>query len=105
MSKKFIFTSSTLFAVMLATTMVCFAFTLLSKDEALKQVFWSGAQIETETVELTGETLENIKKRMGGSMVYEQQGSESAKVKEKHNVDFHFGLKDGKKRVVAIIVV
>ena len=46
MSKKFIFTSSTLFAVMLVTTMVCFAFTLLTKDEALKQVFWSIAQIE-----------------------------------------------------------
>lgn len=105
MSKKFIFTSSTLFAVMLVTTMVCFAFTLLTKDEALKQVFWSGAQIETETVELTGEILENIKKRLGGSMVYEQQGSESAKVAEKHTVDFHFGLKDGKKRGVAIIDV
>ena len=69
MSKKFIFTSSILFAVMLATTMVCFAFTLLSKDEALKQVFWSGAQIETETVELTGEILENIKKRNYNSRI------------------------------------
>ena len=105
MSKKFIFTGLTLFAVILVATMVCFAFTLLTKDEALKQVFWSGAQIETETVELTGETLENIKKRLGGSMVYEQQGSESAKVKEKHTVDFHFGLKDGKKRGLAIIDV
>ena len=105
MSKKFIFTSLTLFAVMLITTMVCFAFTLLTKEKALKEVFWSGAQIETETVELTGETLENIKKRLGGSMVYEQQDSESAKVKEKHTVDFHFGLKDGKKRGVAIIDV
>jgi Na+-translocating ferredoxin:NAD+ oxidoreductase RnfG subunit len=105
MSKKSIFTSLTLLGLMLVATMVCFAFTLLTKDEALKQVFWSGAQIETETVELTGDTLENIKKRLGGSMVYEQQGSESAKVKEKHTVDFHFGLKDGKKRGVAIIDV
>ena len=105
MSKKLVYTGLTLFAVMLVTTMVCFAFTLLTKDEALKQVFWSGAQIETETVELTGETLENIKKRLGGSMVYEQQGSESTKVAEKHTVDFHFGLKDGKKRGLAIIDV
>ena len=105
MSKKFMFTSLTLFTVILVATMVCFAFTLLTKEQALKEVFWSGAQIETETVELTGETLENIKKRLGGSMVYEQQDSESAKVKEKHTVEFNFGLKDGKKRGVAIIDV
>jgi Na+-translocating ferredoxin:NAD+ oxidoreductase RnfG subunit len=105
MSKKFMFTSLTLFTVILVATMVCFAFTLLTKEQALKEVFWSGAQIETESVELTGETLENIKKRLGGSMVYEQQGSESAKVEEKHTVDFHFGLKDGKKRGLAIIDV
>jgi len=103
MSKKFIFTSLTLFVVLLVTTMVCFAFTLLTKEQALKEVFWSGAEIESESVELTGETLENIKKRLGGSLVYEQQGSESAKVAEKHTVEFNFGLKDGKKRGVAII--
>ena len=103
MSKKLIFTGLTLFAVLLVTTMVCFAFTLLTKEQALKEVFWSGAEIESESVELTGETLENIKKRLGGSLVYEQQGSESAKVAEKHTVEFNFGLKDGKKRGVAII--
>ena len=105
MSKKFIFTSLTVFVATLVTTVICYGFTLLTKEKALKEVFWSGAQIETETVELTGETLENIKKRLGGSMVYEQQGSESAKVKEKHTIEFHFGLKDGKKRGLAIIDV
>jgi Na+-translocating ferredoxin:NAD+ oxidoreductase RnfG subunit len=105
MSRKLIVTTLTLFAVMLVTTIVCFAFTLLTKEKALKEVFWSGAQIESETVELSGDTLENIKKRLGGSLVYEQQGSESAKVSEKHSVEFHFGLKDGKKRGVAIIDV
>ena len=105
MSKKVIFTSLTVFVVTLVTTVICYGFTLLTKEKALKEVFWSGAQIETETVELTGETLENIKKRLGGSMVYEQQGSESAKVKEKHTIEFHFGLKDGKKRGLAIIDV
>jgi len=103
MSKKLIVTSLTLFALMLASTIVCYGFTLLTKEKALKEAFWSGAQIESETVELTGETLENIKKRLGGSLVYEQTGSESAKVKEKHTVEFNFGLKDGKKRGVAII--
>ena len=105
MSRKLISTTLTLFAVILATTIVCYAFTLLTKEQALKEAFWSGAQIETETVELSGDTLQNIKNRLGGSMVYEQQGSESAKVAEKHTVDFHFGLKDGQKRGVAIIDV
>lgn len=103
MSKKLIFTSLMLFAVTLVTTIVCFAFTLLTKEQALKEAFWSGAQIETETKELTGQILEDIKKRLGGSLVYEQQGSESAKVKEKHTVEFNFGLKDGVKKGVAII--
>ena len=105
MSRKLIFAALTFFAVMLFTTFVCFAFTLLTKEQALKEVFWSGAQIETETVELSGDILEKIKKRLGGSLVYEQQGSESSKVSEKHTVDFHFGLKDGQKRGVAIIDV
>jgi Na+-translocating ferredoxin:NAD+ oxidoreductase RnfG subunit len=103
MSKKLIFTGSILFGAMLVTTVACFAFTLLTKDEALKEVFWSGAQIESETKELSGEVLANIKKRLGGNLVYEQQGSESAKVAEKHTVTFHFGVKDGERKGVAII--
>ena len=63
-----------LFVVTVVTTIVCFGFTLLTKEQALKEAFWSGAQIETETKELSGETLENIKKRLGGSLVYEQAG-------------------------------
>ena len=40
MSRKLIFTSFTLFVVMLVTTVVCFGFTLLTKEKALKEVLW-----------------------------------------------------------------
>jgi Na+-translocating ferredoxin:NAD+ oxidoreductase RnfG subunit len=103
MSKKLILSGLTLFAGMLVITIACFAFTLLTKEEALKEVFWSGAQIEPETKELTGDVLARIKKRLGGSLVYEQKGSESAKVAETHTVTFHFGVKNGEKKGVAII--
>lgn len=105
MSRNLIFTGLTLFVVMLVTTVVCFGFTLLTKEKALKEVFWSGAQIESETKKLSGDTLMNIKKRLGGSLVYFQQGSESKQVEGETTVEFHFGLKDGKKRGVAIIDV
>ncbi|CAB1062448.1 hypothetical protein D1BOALGB6SA_7225 [Olavius sp. associated proteobacterium Delta 1] len=103
MSRNLIFTSFTLFVVMLVTTVACFAFTLLTKEKALKQVFWKGAQIETEKIELSGDDLLIVEKRLGGSLVYFQEGSESKQVEGKTAIEFHFGLKDGKKRGVAII--
>ena len=54
---------------------------------------------------MSGATLTNVKKRLGSSLVYYQQGSESKKVEGETTVEFHFGLKDGKKRGVAIIDV
>ena len=105
MSKKLIFTGFTLLVAILAISVVCFAFTLLTKEKALKEVFWSGAQIETETKELSGDTLMKIKKRLGGSLEFYQEGSESKRVEGATTIDFHFGLKDGKKRGLAIIDV
>ena len=52
MFKKLSVKIFTVLAISLVVTAVCFAFTLLSKEEALKEVFWSGAKIETETKEL-----------------------------------------------------
>ena len=90
---------------MFALTGGVFAFTLLSKDEALKEVFFTGAEIEKETKELSGETLERVKERLGGSLIYHQEGSESAPVEGETTVDFYFGLKDGERKGVAIIDV
>jgi Na+-translocating ferredoxin:NAD+ oxidoreductase RnfG subunit len=87
----------------LVITGVCYAFTVLTEEEALKEVFWSGAEIEKETKELTGATLENIKERLGGSLVYTQEGSESAPVESNTTIDFYFAKKDGEKKGLAII--
>ena len=57
MSKKLIIAGLTLFVATLVITITCFAFTILTKEQALKEVFWSGAQIESETKELTGDVL------------------------------------------------
>jgi Na+-translocating ferredoxin:NAD+ oxidoreductase RnfG subunit len=95
----------TFISILLVAAAVCLAFTLITKEEALKEVFWSGAEIEKETVELTGETLEKITSRLGGSLEYYQEGSESAKVEAQTTVDFYFAKRDGERRGVAIIDV
>ena len=91
--------------LMFSPASVSFAFTLLTKEEALKEVFFSGAEIEVETKELSGETLERIQERLGGSLVYTQEGSESAPVESETKIDFYFAKKDGERKGVAIIDV
>ena len=76
--------------LMLVSTGALYAITLLTQEEALKDVFWSGAEIEKETKELNGATLERIKERLGGSLVYTQEGSESAPVESQTTIDFYF---------------
>ena len=93
------------FFLMFAMAAVTFAFTLLSKEEAFNEVFWSGAEIEKETKELSGPTLARIKERLGGSLIYTQEGSESAPVEAQHTIDFYFAKKDGERKGVAIIDV
>lgn len=91
--------------LMFALAAVSFAFTLLTKEDALKEVFFSGAEIEKETKELTGATLARIKERLGGNLIYTQEGSESAPVESQNKIDFYFAKKDGERRGVAIIDV
>jgi Na+-translocating ferredoxin:NAD+ oxidoreductase RnfG subunit len=100
MSKRII---AVLAFLMLAPAAVSFAFTLLTQEEALKEVFWEGAEIEKETKTLTGQTLAKIKERLGGSLVYTQEGSESAAVEANTTVDFYFAKKDGERKGVAIM--
>lgn len=82
---------------------VCHAFTLLTKEQALEDVLGKGVKIETETQRLRGSTLEDALKRLGGTLVYEQVGSESEKVAVHKKVEFYFAVKDGEKKKVAII--
>lgn len=91
--------------LMFALAAGSFAFVLLTKEDALKEVFFSGAEIEKETKELTGATLARIKERLGGNLIYTQEGSESAAVESQTKIDFYFAKKDGERRGVAIIDV
>jgi len=91
--------------LMFALAAVSFAFVVLTKEDALKEVFFSGAEIEKETKELTGATLAKIKERLGGNLIYTQEGSESAPVEAHTKIDFYFAKKDGERRGVAIIDV
>ena len=91
--------------IMFALAAVSFAFVVLTKEDALKEVFFSGAEIEKETKELTGATLAKIKERLGGNLIYTQEGSESAPVEAHTKIDFYFAKKDGERRGVAIIDV
>ena len=89
--------------LMFALAAGSFAFVLLTKEDAFKEIFFSGAEIEKETKELTGATLARIKERLGGNLIYTQEGSESAAVESQTKIDFYFAKKDGERRGVAII--
>lgn len=93
----------TLFTVILIMSGIGFAFTILTKEDALKEVFFKDAVLETETKTLSGDTLERVKERLGGTLVYHQEGSESADVAEDDDITFYFAKKDGERKGVAII--
>ena len=64
-----------------------------------------GAEIEIETQKMTREMRKKIEDRLGGSLVYHQEGSESAEVEAQREVTFHFAKKSGERKGVAIIDV
>lgn len=92
------------FCVSVFVTTTCYAFTLLTKEEALKYVF-PGCEIANTTKSLKGPVLSKVKKRLGGSLVFFQEGSESARVSGKKSIKFYVASKNGKKIGVAIIDV
>ena len=94
-----------LLAGLISFPSICPAFTLLTEEQALKEVFFSGAELETETQSMRGPVAKKIKDRLGGSLVYHQEGSESAEVRSQRKVTFHFAKKDGVRKGVAIIEV
>lgn len=102
-SKKIIFSVIVVFCLSVALTVVSYAFTVLTKEQALEEVFGPGAEITIEKKKLKGSKLSKVKKRLGGRLVYEQAGSESGKVRGRKTIKFYFASKDGKKVGVAII--
>jgi Na+-translocating ferredoxin:NAD+ oxidoreductase RnfG subunit len=105
MIKRWKFFGCALLVVFFSLSTVCVAITVLTKEQALEEVFFSGAEIETETQKLTKEKRKQIEDRLGGSLVYRQEGSESADVERQREVTFYFGKKDGDRKGVAIIDV
>lgn len=93
----------TVFVVGIGFESICPAFTVLTQEQALKEVFFSGAEIETETQKMTKEMRKKIEDRLGGSLVYHQEGSESADVEVQKEVTFYFAKKDSERKGVAII--
>ena len=88
-----------------ATALVVHAFVLLTKEQALKDVFPPEFEVKVETQVLEGELLDRITKRLGGGLEFFQEGSESARVEAETKIEFHFGLSGGEKKGVAIIDV
>jgi len=103
MNKRAYLAACIAFLLLIGTAVVALAFTVLTEEQALKEVFPPGVEIEKETTTLSGATLKAIKARLGGSLVYEQEGSESAKVSEHRKITFQFAKKGGKRIGVAII--
>jgi Na+-translocating ferredoxin:NAD+ oxidoreductase RnfG subunit len=105
MVKKNVFCILVSCIVLLGAAFVCYGFVLMTKEQALKDVFPENFEVKVETVVLEGETLDRIKKRLGGGLEFYQEGSESARVEEQTKVEFNFGLSGGEKKGVAIIDV
>ena len=80
-----------------------FSMTLLSKEEALKQMFPDVDNVITENVTISNSDLEILKKNLGGSLVHFQSGSQSEEVTESAELTFYYGIKNGRKTSVAII--
>jgi Na+-translocating ferredoxin:NAD+ oxidoreductase RnfG subunit len=105
MSRRLLVLVVVVFSVSLAVSSVGYAFTLLTEEQALKEVFGGDAEITMETKVLEGETLSTVMERLGGKLVWYQEGSESEAVEAKKKIDFYFASKAGKRFGVAIIEV
>jgi Na+-translocating ferredoxin:NAD+ oxidoreductase RnfG subunit len=80
-----------------------FSMTLLTKEQALKEMFPDADEVVAENVTLSSGDLEILKKNLGGSLVHFQSGSQSEEVVESTDLTFYYGLKNGEKKSVAII--
>jgi len=105
MFKRVVFLLAVTCVSLAALNLIAHAFTLLTKEQALKEVFPSDFEIKVETKDLSPEVLERVKERLGGSLVYVQEGSESEQVSDLTKIDFYFGEQNGVKKGVAIIDV
>ncbi len=102
-AKRIIFPIIIIVSVGLACSGNCFAMRLLTKEEALKQMFPDAQSISITKRTLTREEIDKVKGRLGGQLVHYQEGSKSAKVDEKLEYEFYFSMVNGVKTGVAIM--
>jgi Na+-translocating ferredoxin:NAD+ oxidoreductase RnfG subunit len=105
MPKRVIFSGVAVCVSLVAMSLMAYAFTLLTKEEALKEVFPSDFQVKPETKELTPEQVEKVKQRLGGNLEFYQEGSVSAHVEAETSIVFYLAEQNGVKKGVAIIDV
>jgi len=79
------------------------AVVLLTKEQALKEMFPDVDKVITENHVMTSTEIASIKQRLGGSLVHYQEGSKSEAVMEVTSYDFYIGVKNNQKVRMAII--
>lgn len=79
------------------------AMTLLTEEEALKEMFPDADTVVSEMKILDPAEVDALNDRIGGRLVLYQKGSKSEKLAEKDDYTFYFGIKDGKKTGVAVM--
>lgn len=105
MTKRWKIFGCSLLVAFFGLSTICVAITVLTEEQALEEVFFTDAEIEPETKKLTKEKLKQIEDRLGGSLIYHQEGSESEDVQSTREITFYFGKKNGERKGVAIIDV
>ena len=105
LEKRFLSSMAMVLFISTLSVATCFASDIISKDEALLDIFGPQYSFSTETVRLQGATLDKIMERLGGKLVYEQIGSESETVAAHKSIEFHYAIKGGEKVGVAIVDV
>ena len=79
------------------------AMTLLTQEQALKEMFPNADRIVPQTKTPADAELAKIKARLGGALVHFQRGSESASVQEKSEFTFYMGYQKNQPIGIAMI--
>jgi len=87
----------------LVMTSTVFAMELLTKEQALKQIFPDVDKIIEEKQAIAPAEEARIKDRLDGELVFHSKDSKSKEVEAKKEYTFYFGMKSGKKVGAAVI--
>jgi len=79
------------------------AFTLLTKEQALKKMFPDVDEVKNTNHVLSDAEITSIKERLGGAFVHYQKGSQSENIVEATAYDFYIGMKNNMIVRIAII--